>query len=202
MNDIDPSRVEEIKNELKRQIDELSTASGSLERDAVNTLELLKSNIAKMLGQCNDAVNKSRTLSSDLLENANQFDVSANKTMAKVTQFEDVLVKQTQNMEGLAQNVSDISEKISRVLDEHTQKLNETTANSEKTLNRSIDEFETKSAYISDVSQAAAHYISEATAGLDEKTAALNVLFRQQEADFYAYCDKVSENYAYALIYK
>ncbi len=188
------ARVEEIKNELKRQIDELSTASGSLERDAVNTLELLKSNIAKMLGQCNDAVNKSRTLSSDLLENANQFDVSANKTMAKVTQFEDVLVKQTQNMEGLAQNVSDISEKISRVLDDHTQKLNETTANSEKTLNRSIDEFETKSAHISDVSQAAAHYISEATAGLDEKTAALNVLFRQQEADFYAYCDKVSEN--------
>lgn len=188
------ARVEEIKNELKRQIDELSTASGSLERDAVNTLELLKSNIAKMLGQCNDAVNKSRALNSDLLENANQFDTSANKTMAKVTQFEDVLVKQTQNMETLVQNVSDMSDKVSKILDAHTQKLNETTVNTENVLNRSIDEFEAKSVHINDVSQSAAHYIGTAAAGLDEKTAALNILFRQQEADFYAYCDKVSEN--------
>lgn len=188
------ARVEEIKNELKRQIDELSTASGSLERDAVNTLELLKSNIAKMLGQCNDAIAKSQSINSNLAEQAGVFDTSANKTLAKVTQFEDILTKQAQNMEALATHIGSVSEQINKTLVEQTQKLNETTANSETILNKSISDFEAKSINISDISQSAAKYISEVASGLDEKTANLNILFRQQEADFYAYCDKISEN--------
>lgn len=188
------ARVEEIKNELKRQIDELSSASGNLEKDAVNVLELLKSNIAKMLGQCNEAINKSKAINDNLAEQANQFDTSANRTMTKVTQFENVLMKQSQNMEILAQNINDKSEQISKSLVEHTQKLSETTANSEAVLAKSIAEFEVKSNNINDISKTAAEYISETAAGLDDKVAALNILFRQQEADFYAYCDKVSEN--------
>ena len=39
---------EEIKNELKRQISELSESSANLEKDAVNVLEMLKSNISKI----------------------------------------------------------------------------------------------------------------------------------------------------------
>lgn len=188
------ARVEEIKNELKRQIDELSAASGSLEKDAVNVLELLKSNIGKMLGQCNEAINKSKAINDNLAEQANQFDTSANRTMTKVTQFENVLLKQSQNMEVLAQDIDDKSERISKSLSEHTQKLSETTANSEAVLTRSIAEFESKSNNINDISKTAAAYIGEVASGLDDKTAALNILFRQQEADFYAYCDKVSEN--------
>ena len=188
------ARVEEIKNELKRQIDELSAASGSLEKDAVSTLDMLKSNIAKMLGQCNDAVNKSRAINSNLADQANLFDTSTNRTMAKVTQFEDILVKQSQNMEALAQRIEDSSTQIGQNLDEHIQRLIETTAGSEKALNASINDFEAKSVSINDISQSAVRYISEAASGLNDKTAALNILFRQQEADFYAYCDKVSEN--------
>lgn len=188
------SRVEEIKNELKRQIDELSAASASLEQDAVSILDLLKSNIAKMLSQCNDAINKSKVINDNLSEQANQFDTSANRTMAKVTQFENVLIKQSQNMETLANDIEAKSEEIAKSLDAHTRKLSETTDNSEIVLAKSITDFEAKSDNINTISQNAAKYISEVTAGMDEKVAALNVMFRQQQADFYAYCDKVSEN--------
>ena len=188
------ARVEDIKNELKRQIDELSAASASLEQDAVSILELLKSNIAKMLGQCNEAINKSKAINDNLSEQANQFDTSANRTMAKVTQFENVLIKQSQNMEMLANNINDRTEEIAKSLDEHTQKLSEMTANSEAVLNKSITDFAVKSDNISDISQSAARYIGEVANGLDDKIATLNIMFRQQEADFYEYCNKVSEN--------
>ena len=188
------AKVENIKNELKRQIDELAAASASLEQDAVSVLDMLKSNIAKMLGQCTDAVNKSKAINDNLSEQANQFDTSANRTMAKVTQFENVLMKQSQNMEMLANNISDKSEEIAKSLETHTQKLTEITTNSENILAKSIADFEDKSDNINTVAQQAAKYISETTSGLDEKVAALNVMFRQQEADFYAYCNKLSEN--------
>lgn len=188
------ARVEDIKNELRRQINELSVASGGLEKDAVNLLEILKSNIAKMLAQCNEAINKSKAINDNLADQANQFDTSANRTMAKVAQFENVLIKQSQNMELLAQNITDKSETIGKTLVEHTKNLAETAANTEAVLAKSISDFESKSSDIGSVSQTAAKYISEVVSGLDEKTAALNIMFRQQEADFYAYSSKVSEN--------
>lgn len=188
------ARVEEIKNELKRQIDELSEASGSLEKDAVNVLEMLKSNIAKMLASCNETINKSKMINDNLAEQANQFDTSANRTMTKVTQFENVLIKQSQNMETLANNISEKTDIIAKTLEEHTQKLDETTNNSESVLAKSINEFENKSDAINEVAKTAAEYISNTIEGLDDKVSTLNILFRQQEADFYAYCEKVSEN--------
>ena len=188
------ARVEDIKNELKRQIDELSAASSGLEQDAVSILDLLKSNITKMLAQCNEAINKSKAINDNLSEQANMFDTSANRTLAKVTQFENILIKQSQNMETLANNISDKSEEIAKSLDIHTKKLNEVTANSEASLSKSIAEFAVKSDNISDISQSAARYIGEVAEGLDDKIATLNIMFRQQEADFYEYCNKVSEN--------
>lgn len=188
------ARVETIKNELKRQIDELSEASGGLEKDAVSVLELLKSNIAKMLGQCNEAINKSKAINDNLAEQANQFDTSANRTMTKVAQFESVLMKQSQNMETLAQTVEDKSNTIAQILDEQTQKVNATAASSEEVLSKSLSALEIKSGQVETLSKTAVEYITAAASGLDDKVAMLNILFKQQEADFYAYSQKVSEN--------
>lgn len=188
------ARVETIKNELKRQIDELSEASGGLEKDAVSVLELLKSNIAKMLGQCNEAINKSKAINDNLTEQANQFDTSANRTMAKVAQFESVLMKQSQNMETLAQTVEDKSNTIAQILDEQAQKVNTTAASSEEVLSKSLAELEAKGGQVETLSKTAAEYVTAAASGLDDKVAMLNILFKQQEADFYAYSQKVSEN--------
>ncbi|MBE6453433.1 MAG: hypothetical protein E7017_00920 [Alphaproteobacteria bacterium] len=188
------AHVEDIKNELKRQIDELSTASETLEKDAANILEVLKSNIAKMLTQCNDAINKSKTINDNLLEQANQFDTSANRTMAKVAQFENILIKQSQSMEVLTSNIEDKNEKIGNDLDKHIKKLNEVTTTSEAVLNKSISDFAAKSDMVNDISKVAAEYITDTVSGLDNKIATINLLFRQQEADFNTYCEKVSEN--------
>jgi len=188
------SRVEEIKSELKHQIDELSLASSNLERDAVNVLEMLKTNINKMLSQCNDTINKSKAINDNLANQANMFDTSANQTLAKVTHFENVLMKQTQNIEALAQNIDNHSADIQKNMNSSADKLAAVSENSISTIKNAIAEMESKSSNITDLSQTAAGYITDVASGLDDKVSALNILFRQQEADFYAYCDKVSEN--------
>ncbi len=188
------ARVEGIKNELKRQINELSSASGELEKDAAKLLDNVKANIAKMLSQCNDAINKSRAINDNLSEQANMFDTSANRTMAKVTQFETTLLKQSQNMETLAKTIAEKSEEIGKTLDIHTVKLSDTSNETVSMLSASIADFETKSDNIYSVSQNAAELIQKTITGLDDKMATLTMLLKQQEGDFYEYCAKVQEN--------
>jgi hypothetical protein len=187
------ARVEDIKSELKRQIDELAKASGCLEKDAAITLDLLKSNISKMLQQCNDALNQSKAINDNLVEQANQFDTSTNRTMAKVTQFENVLMKQKQNMETLAQNIENTSDKVETTLDRQTQTLRQTVDNTEAVISKSMADFEAKSRDITELTKLAAGNINDVAAGLDDKVSTLSLMFRQQEADFYEYCNKASE---------
>ncbi len=188
------ARVENIKNELKRQIDELSEASTTLEQDAVNVLDVLKTNISKMLTQCNETITKSKIINDNLAEQANSFDASANQTLNKVTQFENVLMKQSQNIELLANNIYEKTEVIEKSLDKRTQKLDEVATSTDEILSKSINDFNIKGENINEISKAAANYINTAVSGLDEKVSTLNILFKQQENSFYEYCNKVSEN--------
>lgn len=188
------SHVENIKGELKRQIDELSAASGELESAAVKTSDALKNNIEKMLKYCTDAVDKGKVLNDNISDNANDFDTSVNKSITKVTQFENVLAKQLQNIDGISKKIDVQVENINKKLTGCTQKLEETSTASSKVISDAITDFDIKSANIQSVSQNAAEYIDNVAATIDSKVANLNITFRQQEADFYAYSNKMSDN--------
>ena len=59
---------------------------------------------------------------------------------------------------------------------------------------KTINEFNLKSEAVNEISKSAVNYINTAISGLDEKVATLTVMFKQQENNFYEYCNKVSEN--------
>lgn len=188
------TQVENIKGELKRQIDELSAASADLETQAVKTSDTLKGNIDKMLKYCADAVDKGKLLNDNISDNANDFDTSVNKSITKVTQFENVLQKQLQNIDGLSKKIDVQVENINKKLGGCTQKLEDTSSLSAKVIGDAINDFDIKSANIQAVSKNAAEYIDNVAATIDNKVANLNITFRQQEADFYAYSNKMSDN--------
>ncbi|MBS4773975.1 MAG: hypothetical protein KHX55_06855 [Proteobacteria bacterium] len=188
------ARVEEIKAELKRQIDELSTASALLESDAADAVDNLKQNISVMLASCNEAINKSRAINDNLAEQANLFDASANRTLSKVTQFESVLTVQNQNMDDLSKLVSDRAANVEEVLARQHKNISDMTQISQETLTRAMNSFEEQGKSLSDISRSAASYVADVTQSLDDKAASLDILFKQQEDEFYSFCDKIAEN--------
>ena len=188
------ARVEEIKAELKQQIDILSTASAALENDASATVANLKESLASMLASCNEVINKSKAINDNLTEQANQFDTSANRTLAKVTQFENVLTAQNQSIELLTQTVAERSSVMESTLSRQNKAISDTSAETLKSFRKAADEFETQSKELHEISRRTAEYTASVSAGLDEKAAALNTLFKQQEAEFYNFCDKISDN--------
>ena len=188
------ARVEEIKAELKRQIDELSAASAMLESDAADAVGNLKQNLGVMLDSCNDVINKSKAINDNLAEQANQFDTSANRTLSKVTQFESVLTVQNQNMDNLTRVIGERAANVEDILTRQHKNINDMTQLSQETLAKAMNSFEEQSKGLNDISRSTASYVAEVAQGMDAKAASLNVLFKQQEDEFYSFCDKIAEN--------
>ncbi len=188
------SKVEFIKDELRRQIDELTVSSENLENSAQTTAENLKNNIQRMLSYCNDAIDKSRMINDNLSEQSTQFDTSVNKTITKVTQFENVLSKQLQNIEGLSKKVDERSTNIGKAITASAQTLDDTSASVTKIIGEAVADFNLQAENINTVSKNAAEYIDNVAGTIDNKVADLNITFRQQEADFYAYSNKMTDN--------
>ncbi len=188
------SKVDFIKDELRRQIDELSLSSDSLEKSAKETADLLKESVQKMLASCNEAISKGHQINDNLAEQSNQFDTSVNKTITKVTQFENVLTKQLQNIDGVSKKIDDRSENINKTLTACTQKLDDISTSSAKTIGEAVAEFNITAENINTVSKNAVEYIDNVAKTIDDKVTDLNVSFRQQEADFYSYSNKMSDN--------
>lgn len=188
------SKVEFIKDELRRQIDELAASSDNLETAAQATADNLKNNVQKMLAFCNEAVDKSRMINDNLSEQSSQFDTSVNKTITKVTQFENVMNKQLQNIDGLSKKIDDRSDNIGKILTGCAQRLDDTAASTSKIITDAIADFNLQAENINTVSKNAVEYINNVSGTIDNKVANLNITFRQQEADFYAYSNKMTDN--------
>lgn len=188
------ARVEEIKSELKRQIEDLSSASALLESDATDTVNTLKQNLNIMLASCNDVINKSKAINDNLSEQANQFDTSANRTLSKVTQFESVLTVQNQNMDNLMQVIGERAANVEDILTRQHKNINDMTQLSQESLTKAMNSFEEQSKGLNDISRSTASYVAEVAQGMDAKAASLNILFKQQEDEFYSFCDKIAEN--------
>ena len=188
------ARVEEIKEELKRQIEELSESSLLLENKASTAVEAFKENLLSMQTSCNDVINKSKVINDNLTEQANQFDTSANRTLAKVTQFENVLNTQNQNIELLSQAVSERVSGIESILKRQNKEVTETTAAALESFKKAANDFDEQSKALHEISRSTAEYTSNVAAGFDEKAATLNSIFKQQENEFYNFCDKIADN--------
>jgi len=188
------AQVEDTKIELKRQLDELSSVSVKLQSDASSTVEKLKENINDMLISCNDVINKSKSINDNLFEQANLFDTSANRTLAKVTQFESVLNTQNQNLELLSKNVSERVAGIEASLNQQNKAINESTHTSLESFRKAADNFDIQTKALHEISRSTTEYTTGVAAGFDEKAAALNTLFKQQQNEFYSFCDKISDH--------
>ena len=63
-------------------------------------------------------------------EQSEKFDTSANKTLAKVTNFENVLVQRSQNMESLSKLISDRANKVDEALERQIKAIDSATETS------------------------------------------------------------------------
>ncbi len=188
------SRIEDIKLELKRQIDELAKASASLETDASGVVTRLKKQTDEMLKSCNDVITKSRQLHENMDIQAEKFGTSADDTLSKVGHFEEVLQAQAQNMDNLSKIIHNRAHEIDEILTRQNKEINKATDHSTAVFQNLASSFETQNTLLSNVSETTTAHVAEIVNALDDKATTLGILFKEQENEFFGFCDKISEN--------
>ncbi len=190
------SRVEEIKGELKRQLDELTRAAGVIDDEAAATVEKLQKQMNLTLHTCEAVVEKTKGLNESLSEQSSRFDSKTNQTLAKVVQLEDVLNKKAEQLDKVSQEVLTRANEVDGILERQLQAVGEATENSGNTFKEIMASFENQSAMLNSVAENTVGYVADTVQALDDKVGAINLIFKHQENTFFDICDKISENTA------
>ena len=188
------NRVEEIKGELKRQIDELTRAAAVIDDEATRSVDKLQKQMSQVLKSCEDVVLKTQALNDNLTAQSSSFDTSANKTLAKVSQLETVLSNKSQELDQVSKTVVDRSHEVEEVLGRQCELVGKTTEDNARTIKEVQAAFESQSSILNSVAENTVGYVSDVVQALDEKAEAINLLFKHQENEFYDICDRISEN--------
>ena len=188
------NRVEAIKAELKRQIEELSQASAILAGDASAAVDKIQNQINVMMESCQKVIAESTAINDNLAEQSTQFDTSANKTLTKVARLEEVLTAQSANMEALSGAISARAGEVDNILSRQSREIDKATGLSQTVLERLTAAFEKQNVSLTEIARDTAGYVSETVRMLDDKAEALNLLFKHQENEFFNMCDKIADN--------
>lgn len=188
------TKIEEIKGELKRQIDELIKASNIIDEEATGAVKRLKEQMEATLRSSEDVVNRTNALNDNLRSQSQAFENSTSNTLNKAIEFEDILNNQHEKLDSLSASIVERSREISTLLDEHGERINEAVEKSRTTHNELVSSFETQSGILNSVAENTVGYVSDVVQALDEKAETINLLFKHQENEFFDICDRIAEN--------
>ncbi len=188
------TRIEEIKGELKRQVDELSRTAGQIEEEAASSVDKLKQQLEATVTTCDSVVSRTKALNDNLNEQSARFDSATSKTLSKAQQFDDILNSQYQKWDNTSTAIQERADKIAGVLSKSAASIEGVTVENQKTFNELQTAFETQSQLLNSVAENTVGYVSDVVQALDEKAGAINILFKHQENEFFDICDRISEN--------
>ncbi len=188
------TKLEEIKSELKRQVDELLKTAGTIDENASASVTRLKNQMAEALRVCENVISKTQGLNDNLQQQRETLDVATTQTLSKASQFEDIIKTQVAGLDKVSQNLEERADGISDTLDKHIASLDKSTAASLEAVGDVVASFDKQNTILKSITESTVNHVAGVVQVLDEKAEAINILFKNQEDAFFDVCDKISEN--------
>ncbi len=188
------TKLEEIKSELKRQVDELLKTAGTIDENASASVIRLKEQMAEALHVCENVISKTQGLNDNLQLQRETLDVATTQTLSKASQFEDIIKTQVAGLDKVSQSLEERADGISDTLDRHIAALDKSTAASLEAVGDVVTSFDKQNTILKSITESTVNHVAGVVQVLDEKAEAINILFKNQEDAFFDVCDKISEN--------
>ena len=188
------SHLEEIKSELKREMDELMRTSTLVNENALNAVSDIKDKMEQALNASENVVAQTRKLSAELSGQNDNFIKSADYTVEKVLGLNAVLDKNCQRLDEFSKELDVRTNNLLDNVNQQVDLLNAHTENTEKTHKELLASFTEQNRLLNSVAEETVSYVSDVTKALDEKVETVSMLFKHQENEFYSICDRIAEN--------
>lgn len=188
------AKIEDIKAELKRQIEDLVKASDSIESNAGEMVNNLQKQLEKALQSCNSVVESTRHLGENLEVQTAAFDAETAKSIEKASEFENIVRTQVSSLNQSGAQIENIAKSISEILSRQISSLSDTAEHTAKSMDLAVNAFEKQNTSIQAVTDNTIRHVADMVQVMDEKAEAINQLFNHQENEFFEICDKITEN--------
>lgn len=188
------NKIEDIKTNLKYQIDELTRSASVMSEEAANTVENLKNQMSETLNACNEVVSRTKLANDSLSEQSEMFNSSADVALAKVTEMDNMLNSKLGEMDRVSQTIEERSSSVSDILEKQAANINIATANTDNTFKQISHSFAEQNKIMSGIAEDTVNHVAGVVQVLDEKAENINLLFKQQENEFFNICNRLTEN--------
>ncbi|MDO5386449.1 MAG: hypothetical protein Q4F75_04165 [Pseudomonadota bacterium] len=188
------SHIEEIKGELKREMDELMRAASLMNENALGAVSGLKEQMEQALAASESVVERTRSLNSELHNQSESFVKSTDNTVEKIVGLNTLLDKNCQRLDSFSHDIEVRTSNIMSAVNKQVDLIDRSTASSEKTHNEILNKFSQQSQMFNTVAEETVSFVSDVVKALDEKAETVSMLFKHQENEFFNICDRISEN--------
>ena len=188
------NKIEEIKTDIKRQIDELSKAALQIDAESQTAVKRLKDQMVEALTVSENVIVKTNAINDNLKDQVSNFDDVTSGALAKAGKFEDALNIHYKKINETYDAIEGKSVKVADVLDKQTKLVDKTSDDTNKLYTNILNSFETQSSLLNSVAERTVGYVSDVVQALDEKADTINVLFKHQENEFMDVCKKLEDN--------
>ena len=177
-------KIETGKNNIKQQMEDILRLVNTINDETVNSVKSMEANLTENLQKSEAIINNTTDASEKLQIQLQSFENTSNQAVAKVLEFNNHIKENKDNIENFIENAVGQAENITNTISSQIQAINEASVNTTNKHNKLLDLFNQQSSILN----------STAENTLDEKAEAINILFKNQQDEFYAICDKLSDN--------
>lgn len=117
------AKIEEIKSELNRQIEELSTAAGRIAGEAGEAVDRLKENLSASLEASGKAAEQTRKINDSLEAEVRRLDEAADAAAQKVSGLESTVAAQNDKMTQIAEDTKALTDYFNNLMNNASEQL-------------------------------------------------------------------------------
>lgn len=147
------AKIEEIKSELNRQIEELSTAAGRIAGEAGEAVDRLKENLSASLEASGKAAEQTRKINDSLEAEVRRLDEAADAAAQKVSGLESTVAAQSDHLRSLIGDVDERTAQIATIMEKHENAVNEATGGFSRQFAEIVATFESQSELFNSVAE-------------------------------------------------
>lgn len=147
------AKIEEIKSELNRQIEELSSAAGRIAGEAGEAVDRLKENLSASLEASGKAAEQTRKINDSLEAEVRRLDEAADAAAQKVSGLESTVAAQSDHLRSLIGDVDERTAQIAAIMEKHENAVNEATGGFSRQFAEIVATFESQSELFNSVAE-------------------------------------------------
>ena len=175
------ARIEEIKGELRKEVEDLTSAAAVIDESAAKSVMKLRANMEDLLELSESVITRTNSVSEAISGGTSNLDESSSKALAVVNQVAEVLQAQGGEMADLAASLQEKTKLIVETLQKQTDVTSRSSSELLGSVEKTAKELELQATLVDGMVNSATGKIRETSQVLEDRIKLFDDIYRRQE---------------------